>query len=69
MGLLRLGERPPDRIPSVEQRAFAEVPAQCPKCGSVFLVVTDRRIACPGTLAGCGWDAFLVTEHLEPALS
>jgi len=69
MGLIRLGERPPERIPGVEQRAFAEIPSRCPKCGSAFLVVRDRRIACPGHLAGCGWDAFIVTDSFAPALS
>jgi hypothetical protein len=61
MGLTGLGEAWPERVDGVEHRAVLSVPSGCPKCRSQLLVVDGRRVACPGYLAGCGWDAFLVS--------
>jgi hypothetical protein len=62
MGLRNLGEGLPERVAGVEHRALVAVPWRCPKCENPLLIVEGRRVACPGSLAGCGWDAFLIAE-------
>jgi hypothetical protein len=64
MGLTGLGERLPERVAGVEHRAGLDVPPGCPKCRNSLLTVEGRRVACPGHLAGCGWDAYLVSPPL-----
>jgi hypothetical protein len=64
MGLTGLGERLPERVAGVEHRAVLDVPPGCPKCRNSLLTVEGRRVACPGHLAGCGWDAYLVSPPL-----
>jgi hypothetical protein len=69
MGLTGLGERLPERVAGVEHRAVLDIPPGCPKCRNSLLTVEGRRVACPGHLAGCGWDAYLVSRPLTVPLS
>jgi len=62
IGVIGLGEGYPAPIAGVEQRAVVagELPTRCPKCGNAHLVTVGRCVSCPGYLAGCGWDSFVV---------
>lgn len=59
MGLLGLGEGPPQRIQGVSQRATSTRPDRCDKCGGITIsddFTNPRRSVC----FDCGSDFFLV---------
>ena len=61
MGLLGLGDKPPQRVPGVRHHAVYARPEWCAKCGGVN-VSDDSRDPRRSFCFDCGSDFFLVSR-------